>query len=544
MFIIISTATSLLAGNLQNGDKEKMKADNLRNSGPVKSPSMLVFGPDVIINNLTQQQSDVKIATAFNGWIYAAYTCNYGTTGAGIHLMKSTDHGQTWTDILSYSGDYYRVGLAVCGNDTNTMNVYLSSVLHTPSSGNYVFWVDQNDANGSFIGARVHEISTDTIYDIAIAHDFLHPAFGSAPYSVDAIFSKGGVSQDSIISCLSTDGGVTFSGRQVVDVTSTAKFGKLDISYGYSPVWNNGRYFTAYEEKASGASEGHIKESRTSSMITDVFSTPVYVDSVFTTVAYWANHGYNPRISVQNSAATNDSSGLTAVVLWESDYQGNGTDLDIVGAYSFQAVGGTWNYCYVEYSTQITTQPGISYDETNNNFLVTFWHNTNGTLPYYVQNFNFTATSPTVWTLINSGYNDQVGSLSNPYPQVVIDPTFTQANFAWIEVRGSYSLALFDAENSFVGIQNPHSNQSGSLENYPNPANDFTFISFNLEKSQQVSLEVFDLIGNKVAVLENDRVSEGKHTLKMDVRQLPAGYYIYTLKAGNIQQSKKLIVVH
>ncbi|MCX6291906.1 MAG: T9SS type A sorting domain-containing protein [Bacteroidetes bacterium] len=538
--LILFLSSPMLAADHQKGDPEKVKALNMKNKGPVKTPSMLVFGSDVVINPAFQMQSNVKIATAFNGWNYAAFTTDYAN-GGGICLMRSKNHGQDWDTLIHYSGDYYGCDISVAGNDTNSLHVYLTSVLHTPLSGTYILWVDRNDATtGSFMNEPVHETTSDSIYDVALANDFLHPAFTTTGYSVNAVYSKYGSPQDSVISLVSSDGGATFATRNGVDASSLF-FRNVSVAYGYSASRNNGRYFIAYDEHAFGAPYGHIKETYTPTLFNDPYATPVYLDSVYT--SNWYNNGRYPAISVQNSLANNDSSDLSAVVLWESAWGGT-DDLDIVGAYSKIAVGGAWYYGYVDYSGNHAQQPDISYDETYNNFLVTYWDSTNNQLPYYVQGFNM--ATPTSWNMITTLYNDQVGILNNPHPQVVIDPSFTMADFAWIETRGpfSLSLALFDAENSFMGVQEHHQHKFTLDQNYPNPANESTIISFELVKPDHVTLEVFDLVGNKMATLENNNLSAGAHQFKMDVTQIPAGYYMYALRAGDDQLTKKLLVVH
>jgi hypothetical protein len=84
--------------------------------------------------------------------------------------------------------------------------------------------------------------------------------------------------------------------------------------------------------------------------------------------------------------------------------------------------------------------------------------------------------------------------------------------------------------------------------NSPNPFVNETLISFNLPQSQEVRLEVIDMLGNTVKVIENGFLSATKHTYIFDGndsngKSLPTGTYIYKLTAGNETQSGKMSII-
>ena len=76
-------------------------------------------------------------------------------------------------------------------------------------------------------------------------------------------------------------------------------------------------------------------------------------------------------------------------------------------------------------------------------------------------------------------------------------------------------------------------------QNYPNPFNPSTNINFNLVETGLVSLKVYNLLGQEVAELVNQRMSSGSHTFNFDASGLSSGVYIYRLQAGNNVQTKK-----
>ena len=82
-------------------------------------------------------------------------------------------------------------------------------------------------------------------------------------------------------------------------------------------------------------------------------------------------------------------------------------------------------------------------------------------------------------------------------------------------------------------------------QNFPNPFNPTTTIRFALPESQQVSLEVYDLLGRRVAqLLRNEVRSAGSHSVNFDAASLSSGVYIYQLRAeGGATITKKLTLI-
>lgn len=78
-------------------------------------------------------------------------------------------------------------------------------------------------------------------------------------------------------------------------------------------------------------------------------------------------------------------------------------------------------------------------------------------------------------------------------------------------------------------------------QNYPNPFNPTTTISYQLPEDQFVTLEVFNMLGEKVAVLINDEVSAGAHTVSFQADDLASGLYVYRLKAGTYVEDRAMM---
>jgi len=81
------------------------------------------------------------------------------------------------------------------------------------------------------------------------------------------------------------------------------------------------------------------------------------------------------------------------------------------------------------------------------------------------------------------------------------------------------------------------------MPNYPNPFNPVTVIGFQLPVSSDVTLEVFDMLGRRVAVLVDDALSAGRHEIQFDASGLSSGVYIYRLRANEFVQTRQMVLV-
>jgi hypothetical protein len=80
-------------------------------------------------------------------------------------------------------------------------------------------------------------------------------------------------------------------------------------------------------------------------------------------------------------------------------------------------------------------------------------------------------------------------------------------------------------------------------QNYPNPFNPTTIIEFTLPKTSEVSLKVFNILGEEVTILVSDRLSTGSYSYKWDASNLASGVYLYRLQAGDYVEIRKMILM-
>jgi len=82
-----------------------------------------------------------------------------------------------------------------------------------------------------------------------------------------------------------------------------------------------------------------------------------------------------------------------------------------------------------------------------------------------------------------------------------------------------------------------------NYQNYPNPFNPSTIISYQISEQQLVTLKVYDILGNEIAVLVNEEKPVGNYEVEFDGRRLTSGVYFYQLRAGSFIQTKKMILL-
>jgi len=86
-------------------------------------------------------------------------------------------------------------------------------------------------------------------------------------------------------------------------------------------------------------------------------------------------------------------------------------------------------------------------------------------------------------------------------------------------------------------------------QNYPNPFNPSTVISYRVPITSNVTLKVYDVLGNEVATLVNEEKQPGVYQVEFntshpgEVRNLKSGIYFYQLRAGSFAETKKMVIL-
>lgn len=157
-------------------------------------------------------------------------------------------------------------------------------------------------------------------------------------------------------------------------------------------------------------------------------------------------------------------------------------------------------------------------------------------------NYNLTDSSlegdATVLFRTNFSEADYIGQ---PIPGEVINLT---------AIVGGFNSDLQLIARSTVDFANANSNEDELLpnefsldQNYPNPFNPSTTIRYSLETASGVTLEVFDILGRKVATLVNEAQTAGVYNINFDASRLSSGTYIYRIEAGDFTSIRKMMLI-
>ncbi len=80
-------------------------------------------------------------------------------------------------------------------------------------------------------------------------------------------------------------------------------------------------------------------------------------------------------------------------------------------------------------------------------------------------------------------------------------------------------------------------------QNYPNPFNPTTTISYSIPTNNYVTLKVFNILGQEVALLVNENLAAGKYTVTFNAGNLTSGVYLYRVEAGSFRSVKKMLLI-
>ncbi len=86
-------------------------------------------------------------------------------------------------------------------------------------------------------------------------------------------------------------------------------------------------------------------------------------------------------------------------------------------------------------------------------------------------------------------------------------------------------------------------NQFNIFQNYPNPFNPGTKIKYTVPRTSRVVIQIYDVLGNEIETLVSEEKPAGTYELTWNAVNLPSGVYFYQLRAGNIVQTKKMVLI-
>jgi hypothetical protein len=108
---------------------------------------------------------------------------------------------------------------------------------------------------------------------------------------------------------------------------------------------------------------------------------------------------------------------------------------------------------------------------------------------------------------------------------------------------GFLSHGIAESPVSSIAFQPGTPTEYMLLQNYPNPFNSTTTIRYGLPQESQVTLIVYNTLGQQVAELEKENIAAGFHEVRFGAANLPSGMYFYRLQTGDFVKTRKLLLL-
>jgi len=134
-----------------------------------------------------------------------------------------------------------------------------------------------------------------------------------------------------------------------------------------------------------------------------------------------------------------------------------------------------------------------------------------------------------------------VDSLMIKWPSGFVD------SYTNIEINKFYEAIETQGLNVILSLKNPKANKVPTkfelFQNYPNPFNPKTAIAFILPKSVKVTLRIYNILGEEIAIPLSAYLLSGSHSVGWDASGLASGLYLYRLEAEGYVQTRKMILM-
>ena len=239
-------------------------------------------------------------------------------------------------------------------------------------------------------------------------------------------------------------------------------------------------------------------------------------------------------------------------IAWDLDFKGQASDKNFIWnflkmKYISDAPGGKSGVYYEAEPTVNSIAGGIPqffFDNGTHGTINVLWPDIVSAVNGGVSLMKFTGVDTTAGIC---GVNYDGLFPNGTKPGKVVCLTFPFETVYPENVRTQLMNKILNFFNQVSGVK--ESNNSTLPErfelyqNYPNPFNPVTTIDYQLSAGRMVILEVYDILGDVIKILENEYKPKGKYSISFDASNLASGVYIYQLHAGNFVSRKKMLLL-
>lgn len=488
----------------------------------------------------------------FNGNIYIATALIGGSIGDTVRIYRSTNNGFNFFPI-------YSIMLSSCEITRNGLDIEVIS----KGDSSYIFLALNYTNNGIFKSAllRVRQDGRQVVFypkglDNIIQYKGARITSDNANFT-DATYIYFLYEQDSIVN------GQKFIRSKLEIVTDAFKSFPFVISTGY--VGNNGQYgYNIAGPAPSGAEfETDIAYVHTVSGANQLYTITVVrgVPGSFgdgTGLFFTRSNSFgatqptlfsttdvlrlkkNPRIA---STGFRDNS-LTVVT--NRLYLNGDWDPFNFHSEDISAAAPIFNNTFLSSSTDTTISVSVAAK-----------YRSNGTYIFGYSDYKQPGSNVFIKSLKNGTYSSsiQVNNFqSSPnfgHPDVSFRNINNDSCFVvWGAFGGVGTYATGGCSGPFIGINNQNllAEEFSLNQNYPNPFNPTTNISFSTQTTAFVKISVYDVLGNEIAEILNEKKNSGYYNYIFDGKNLPSGVYYYKIELTtsalkSFSQTRKMILL-
>ncbi len=149
------------------------------------------------------------------------------------------------------------------------------------------------------------------------------------------------------------------------------------------------------------------------------------------------------------------------------------------------------------------------------------------------------ASSPVSYTILTSSGPFSIGAGQSISPFMVA--FLVGQNLSDLKTAANQAYQRSNLVTSDRSIHSLHVGDGPSLMNYPNPFKGSTTISFTIHQAENVRLEVFNFLGQKVITLLNQEMPRGDNKIEFIPQDLEAGIYILSIDTETLRASRKIL---
>jgi hypothetical protein len=297
---------------------------------------------------------------------------------------------------------------------------------------------------------------------------------------------------------------------------------------------------------------------------------PLYEIGRVDSIALFWQTGIGSSVSL-NKTAVNENDTMIVSVRSDTVFTlravGEVTDSQTIHIKGIET--GKYNRALLRTATASTTDWGFSPNAVNDGDSTTYWKSVSGKTQWISINFEKTISISNVklqWGTVYATTYYFFLTKESGDAEAVYTTTTGDGGIDDISVSGvGRSLRILCLQNTTVNdpyilkeVEVYGTNISTSADgasvrsvpeeysveqNYPNPFNPSTVIGYRIPTTNIVSLKVYNILGEEIAILVNAEQEKGKHTVTFNASKLSSGIYFYTFRAGTFSKTSMMLLL-